>query len=169
MKQNLRELYLEQLADIYSAETQLVDALPGMAWKARNQDLKEAFGDHLDETKDQVERLKKVFENHPSAKPDGSTCQAMKGLIQEGQEALDEDGEPEIIDAHLVAAAFRVEHYEIAAYKTAISMASALKLDDDVKLLKESLEEEEEASDDLEKMADGGMFSSGLHEAATKS
>lgn len=162
----LRDLYLEQLQDIYSAETQLVDALPKLAWKARSEDLKKGFGEHLEETKGQVNRLLKIFERHPTVTPGGHTCQAMKGLIKEGSEALETQGESEIVDAHLIASAYRVEHYEIAAYKTAISIAQALNEDEDVKLLKENLSEEEDTSKELEKMADGGLFSEGVHEQA---
>ncbi len=163
---DLRELYLEQLQDIYSAETQLVEALPKMAWKARSTELKEAFGSHLDETKGQVARLEEIFKGHPSVKPGAHKCKAMKGLIAEGEEALETSGDSELIDAHLIAAAFRVEHYEIAAYKTAISMAKALKLESDAKLLKHNLGEEGAASDELEKMANGSVFTLGVHEKA---
>lgn len=162
----LEELYIEQLQDLYSAETQLVDFLHQLSWNARSTKLKRAFGDHLDETKDQVQRLEKIFANHPSAKPGGHTCHAMKGLLREGSEALKTHGESEIIDAHLIANAYRVEHYEIAAYQSAISIAKALDESDDVKLLKESLGEEEDASKELAKMADGGLFSKGMHEKA---
>lgn len=162
---NLKELYIEQLQDLYSAETQLVDFLHQLSWKARSTELKRAFGEHLEETKGQVERLEKIFSNH-SIKPGGHTCHAMKGLIREGSEALSTHGESEIIDAHLVANAYRVEHYEIAGYKSAISIGKALDEDDDVKLLKETLSQEKEASGELEKMAEGGVFSSGLHQKA---
>jgi len=165
---NLQELYIEQLQDIYSAETQLVDFLHQLSWKARDNELKKAFGEHLEETKGQVERLEKVFGNHPGQNPGGHTCHAMKGLVREGAEALNTHGDSEIIDAHLIANASRVEHYEIAAYTTAISMAKALGYDDDVQLLKETLSQEKDASSDLDKMAEGGIFSSGLHEQAAK-
>ncbi|GHB92305.1 ferritin-like domain-containing protein [Cerasicoccus arenae] len=165
---NLRELYIEQLQDIYSAETQLVDFLHQLSWKARSTGLKQALGNHLDETKGQVDRLKQVFANHSGANPDGHTCQAMKGLVREGKEALDTHGKSEIIDAHLVANASRIEHYEIAAYTTAISIATSLDYKADVELLKESLKQEKAASNDLEKMAGGGIFSQGLHAAAAK-
>lgn len=163
---NLEELYQEQLQDIYSAETQLVDFLHQVSWQARDVDLKKAVGDHLEETKGQKERLEKIFERYAGVKPGGHTCHAMKGLIREGKEALDTHGDSEIIDAHLVANAYRIEHYEIAAYTTAISMAKALGHDEDVKLLKENLSQENDASAELNKMADGGMFSKGLHEEA---
>lgn len=162
-KHTLRDLYLEQLQDIYSAETQLIEALSRMAWKAQNEELKRAFSDHLVETKEQINRLENVFARHPSVKAGGHTCKAMKGLIHEGEEALTEIGNSQVVDAHLIAAAYRVEHYEIAAYKSAISMAKALGESDDAKDLKQNLDEEESASGDLEKMAHGGLFSSGLH------
>ncbi len=164
----LRDLYLEQLQDIYSAETQLLDALPKMAWKARSQDLKNAFSEHLEETKGQVERLKTIFDGHTTVKAGGHVCQAMKGLIKEGEEALESSGPSELIDAHLIAAAFRVEHYEIAAYETAISLAEVLNEKQDADLLKETLSQESEASSLLKKLADGGLFSEGIHAQAVQ-
>lgn len=167
-KKTLRDLYLEQLQDIYSAETQLLEALPKMAWKAQNVDLKKAFGHHLEETRGQVERLESIFEGHPSVQAGDHTCKAMKGLLREGSEALEDSGNSDVVDAHLVAAAYRVEHYEMAAYESAISMARALNEKDDVRLLEVNLREERAAGDGLTKLADGGAFSAGLHAAAVE-
>jgi ferritin-like metal-binding protein YciE len=161
-KNTLRDLYLEQLQDLYSAETQLLDALPKMAFKARHTALKQAFGEHLEETKGHVERLEEIFASHPSVEPDAHKCKAMKGLIKEGKEALKESGDSEIVDAHLIAAAYRVEYYEMAAYETAISLARTLNEAADVKLLEKSLAEERNASGELRKIADGGARSEGL-------
>ncbi|MBC2600250.1 YciE/YciF ferroxidase family protein [Puniceicoccus vermicola] len=169
MKHTFKELYLAQLQDLYSAETQLIDALPKLAWRARDEDLKKSFGEHLEETKEHVARLEKIFEGHSGAKPGGHDCEAMKGLLREGEEALQEegkdvDGKSGIMDAHLIASAYRVEHYEIAAYKIAISMARALDEKADANLLSDTLKDEKEAANLLEKMVDGTVFTSGLHE-----
>ncbi len=163
---DLRELYLEQLQDIYSAETQLVEFLPRLAWTAREDELKKAFGEHHDETKAQVECLDDVFSRHPSVKAGGHTCQAMKGLLKEATEALDTHGDSEIIDAHLIASAYRVEHYEIAAYSSAIEMAKALNEQEDLKILQANLAQEEGASKNLSKMAKGSLLSKGVYASA---
>src|SRR5205085_7067742 len=116
MKLNtLEELYISELRDLYSAENQLLKALPKMAKAASSEDLKDAFEKHLEQTKGHVERLEDVFEEIDE-KPKGKTCKAMKGLIEEGSEILGEDGEESVIDAGIIVAAQKVEHYEIAGY-----------------------------------------------------
>jgi ferritin-like metal-binding protein YciE len=124
---SLRELLIEELSDLYSAEKQLVAALPKMAKAANSENLRAAFESHLEETKDQVERLDQIFEQM-GEKPKRKKCKAMEGLIEEGSEIISEDGVPEVKDAALIGAAQRVEHYEIAGYGTARSLAESLSL-----------------------------------------
>ena len=123
---NLTEVLTEQVQDLYNAENQLAKCLPKMAKKAKTPALKSAFTKHLEQTKAQIERLKQVAEQMGVAKPTGKVCKAMKGLIEEGSEVLEEDGSNEAIDAALIAAAQRIEHYEIAAYGTVCKMADVL-------------------------------------------
>jgi len=166
MKNTLRDLYLEQLQDIYSAESQLVEHLPHFAMKASDSALKQAYSDHLVETKDQLNRMVTMISRHSTIKAGGHTCKAMAGLLKEGQDALEDAGNSQVIDAHLIAASYRVEHYEIAAYQSAISMAKALNEDEEAKMLEANLSEEVAAAKLLNKIADGGLFSSGLHATA---
>ncbi|MDP0501764.1 MAG: ferritin-like domain-containing protein [Verrucomicrobiota bacterium JB022] len=167
MLNTLHDLYLEQLRDLYSAETQLIEALPKMEAAASNQDLKKAFREHLDETRNQADRLLKIF-SQLNQRPDGHTCEAMKGLIREGEEAIRELGNPEVKDAALIAAANRVEHYEIAAYGATKTFGKILGEKEAVDLLEKSEKEESAADSKLTKLAEGGMFSKGLNEAAAK-
>ena len=132
--EDLQDLYTEQLRDLYNAENQLVKALPKMAKASSNEELAQGFLDHLEETKGHVERLEKIFKAM-GEKPTGKTCAAMKGLIEEGKETMEEDAEPEVMDAGLIAAAQRVEHYEIAAYGTVRTFAQLLGDDEAAKLL----------------------------------
>jgi ferritin-like metal-binding protein YciE len=113
--ETLRDLYVEQLHDLYSAETQLVEALPKMAKAASNKQLQAGFTEHLAQTKTHVQRLEQIFQQL-GAKPKGQTCKGMEGLIKEGEEMIKMKGDPSAIDAGLIAAAQRVEHYEIAGY-----------------------------------------------------
>src|SRR5438270_8171187 len=122
---SLKKLYLEELRDLYSAETQLVKALPKMAKGASSDELRQAFESHLKQTKEHVERLDEIFAQLDE-KPTGKTCKAMKGLIEEGSEMLEQEGDESVIDAGLIAAAQRVEHYEIAAYGTVRTFANLL-------------------------------------------
>jgi len=142
---NLDDLFEEQLKDLYNAETQLTKALPKMAKKASSAALKQAFETHLEETKVHIERLQEIAEKL-EIKPTGKTCKAMKGLIEEGAEVIEEDGEESVIDAALVAAAQRVEHYEISAYGTICAIAEALGHKDVIKTLRQT-EKEEYATD----------------------
>lgn len=161
------ELFVEQLKDMVSAEEQLVDALPKMAAAAKSPKLKEAFTHHLKETKNQVTRLKKVFQrlNIPF---EPKLCKAMKGLVEEGSEAIKEFGKTDLIDPALIAAAQRVEHYEMAAYGTIRTFAKELGFNDIADLLQESLDEEGNANKTLTKIAEGGMLSSGVNQKAIK-
>jgi Mn-containing catalase len=150
----LQELLTEELKDLLHAENQLVKALPKMAKAAKDADLKTAFEDHLEQTKGHVERLKQAFEilgEKPKAKP----CKGMAGLVEEGQEVITEGKEMEEApaDLALIGAAQRVEHYEIAAYGTARAIAEQMNRPNIVKLLSQTLAEEEEADQLLTKLA----------------
>src|SRR5437764_13449075 len=113
--ESLQDLLVAELKDLYNAENQLIKALPKMAKAASNPDLQEAFTTHLEETKEHAERLEKIFETLDES-PKGKKCKAMEGLIEEGKEMMGEDDEPEVLDAALISAAQKVEHYEIASY-----------------------------------------------------
>ena len=137
----LKDVLLDELRDIYSAENQLVKALPKLAKGAKDAKLKELFTKHLEETKGQVERLKQVFA-HLEEKPTGEHCDGMEGIVEEGKSALEKDEEGASFDCGLIGAALRTEHYEIAAYQATISMAKTLGMQDVVDLLTENLNEE---------------------------
>src|ERR1043165_4086578 len=125
---SLDKLYVNELRDLYNAENQLLKALPKMAKGASSKDLKEAFEKHLEQTETHVERLEQIFEELDQS-PKGKTCHGMKGLIEEGAEILDEDGEELILDAGIIVAAQKVEHYEIASYGSVRSFAKLLQRD----------------------------------------
>ena len=151
--ESLKDLYLEQLRDVFDAETQLVDALPKMASAANNVNLKNAFNQHLRQTREQVSRLERIF-TALGEKPEGQTCNGMKGLIKEGQEMIKAKGDPDVIDAGLIAAAQRVEHYEIAVYGTVRTYAEMLGAEEAVRMLEKTLQEEEETDDKLTEIAE---------------
>jgi ferritin-like metal-binding protein YciE len=152
--QSIEALFQTELKDVYDAEKRLTKALPKMAKGASSEELKQAFEEHLEVTKGQVTRLEQVFQAI-GAKPQAKTCEAMKGLIQEGEETMNEDGEESLIDIAVVGAARRVEHYEMAAYKSLIALAAHLEQGDQVQdLLQQTLEEEEEADRVLAELAD---------------
>ncbi len=148
----MQDLFIEQLKDLYSAEKQLVQALPKMAKAATTPELVQAITDHLGQTQNHVSRLEQCFE-HLNASSRGKRCKGMEGLIEEGKETIEEEGEGVVKDAGLIAAAQRVEHYEISGYGTAKTMASLLGLDDVADLLEETLGEEEEADKLLSQIA----------------
>lgn len=150
---SLEVLYVEELRDLYSAEGQLVKALPKMAKGASSPDLKKAFEEHLEQTKEHVERLEEIF-GQLDKSPKGKTCKAMKGLIEEGSEILEEEGDESVIDAALIGAAQRVEHYEIAAYGTVRTFANLLGEEEAVALLQETLDEEGETDKRLTELAE---------------
>jgi ferritin-like metal-binding protein YciE len=150
---SLKKLYVEELRDLYSAENQILKALPKMAKAATSKELQEAFSTHLAQTKGQVERLEKIFTKLDMT-PKGKTCKAMEGLVKEGEELLSEDAEPEILDAGLIAAAQRVEHYEMAGYGTVRTYATLLKETEAARLLQETLDEEGETDKTLSKLAE---------------
>lgn len=148
----LEDLLVEELKDLFDAENQLTRALPKMAKAATAPELKAAFQEHLEVTKQQVERLVQVFEE--IGKPaKGKKCEAMKGLITEGKEMMEEDILPEILDAGLIGAAQRVEHYEMAGYGTVRTMAEVLGHTEAARLLDQTLKEEEEADKKLTMIA----------------
>jgi ferritin-like metal-binding protein YciE len=149
----LRELYLDELRDLYSAESQLVRALPKMAKEANSDELRGGIEEHLEQTKGHVERLEQIFETMDES-PKGKKCVGMEGLIKEGGEVMDEDFEGAVMDAALIGAAQRVEHYEIAAYGTVIAFAEQLGESEHVSLLKETLEEEKETDQKLTSLSE---------------
>jgi ferritin-like metal-binding protein YciE len=161
----LEDVFAEQIADLVSAEQQLVQALPKMAGAAHSEELRKAFEDHLQETENHVTRLHEVI-GHVSKPVPQETCEAMQGLIKEGEEITQAQGDGAAIDAALIAAAQRVEHYEIAAYGTAKTLADQLGLDQAEALLDETLGEEAKADKLLTKLATGGFLSSGINEEA---
>jgi len=143
---SLENVLIDELRDLYSAENQLVKALPKMAKGTTSPELKELFTDHLEQTKGHVDRLKQAFE-HLGEKPTGEFCKGMEGLVKEGQEQLENDEEGAAKDVCIAGAALRVEHYEIAGYTAAIAIARAMGQDEIVELLTETLHEEEEAGE----------------------
>jgi ferritin-like metal-binding protein YciE len=149
---SLQDLLIHQLRDIYSAEQMLVKALPTLQEKASSEDLATAISEHLEETQNHVARLDQVFELL-GERSGGVKCKAMEGLIAEAEEILDEDGNDAVIDAGIIAAAQRVEHYEISAYGSAKAFAALLKLSGVVKLLNETQEEETAADKKLSLIA----------------
>jgi len=150
---SLHNLYVNELKDLYSAENQLVKALPRMAKAASAPALEAAFREHLEVTKGQVERLEKIFEGL-GVSPKGKKCKAMEGLVEEGKEILEEKGEPSVIDAALIAAAQRVEHYEMAGYGCVRTFARLLGYDKAAAQLQKTLDEEGEADKKLTQLAE---------------
>ena len=138
---SLEDLFVHELKDLYSAEKQILKALPKMAKAASNEELKQAFELHLQETEGQVDRLEQVFEELGISSR-GHKCHAMEGLIEEGKEIMESDADPEVMDAALIAAAQRVEHYEIAGYGCARTYAQQLGHNEAARLLQQTLEEE---------------------------
>ena len=150
---SLHDLYVDELKDLYNAENQLLKALPKMAKAASAPKLKAAFTEHLEVTRGHVERLERVFEGL-GASPKGKKCKAMEGLIEEGKEVMEEEGEDAVIDAALIGAAQRVEHYEMAGYGTVRTFAQLLGFDDAAALLQSTLDEEGEADKKLTQLAE---------------
>jgi len=153
---SLQKLFVEELRDLYSAENQILKALPKMMKAATAPELKAAFEKHLAETKGQVERLETIFEGL-GEKPKGKTCKAMEGLVEEGSVLMKEDIEPAVLDAGLIAAAQRVEHYEMAGYGTVRTYAKLLKNKEAAKLLQATLDEEEATDEALSELAESSI------------
>lgn len=149
----LEDLYVDLLKDLYSAEKQLTKALPKMAKNAQSSDLRKAFEDHLKQTEKQAERIERIFAEMEGS-PRGKKCVGMEGLIEEGNEVIKEAAEPEAADAGMIAAAQKVEHYEIAGYGTARAWARHLGFEDAAKLLDQTLEEESMANELLTRIAE---------------
>ena len=150
---SLRDLLVEQLQDLYDAENRITKALPKMAKAATAPELKAAFEKHLAETEGHVSRLEEVF-GHLGEKARKKTCKAMQGLVEEGEETIKEDAEPEVKDAALIAAAQRVEHYEMAAYGTVSAYAKLLNEKAILKLLRATLAEEKATDEALTELAE---------------
>jgi len=150
---SMNDLFVDQLKDLYDAEQRLTKALPKMAEAAHNPSLKAAFRDHLRETQNHVNRLEQVFQA-VGASPQAETCEAMKGLIEEGEQVINAQGNPDVKDAALIAAAQRVEHYEMAGYGCARTFAQKLGRTDAVRLLQETLDEEAAADKKLTQIAE---------------
>jgi len=153
MDNELHKLFLEELADIYSAENQLTKALPKMAKAAESEELREAFEEHLQQTEEQISRLDQVFESL-GEKMQRKTCKAMQGLIEEGTEVIQEHKGSSAIDAALIAAAQKVEHYEIATYGTLCTWADQMGHQEALDLLKETIDEEETTDERLTELAE---------------
>jgi ferritin-like metal-binding protein YciE len=162
---SLKDVLQEQLEDLHSAETQLVEALPKMAQAAHSEQLREAFQTHLEETRGHVQRVKEALGELGVANPT-EICKGMQGLIAEGEEMIQMGGDPLAKDAALIGAAQRVEHYEIAGYGTARQLADDCGLDGIRDLMDQNLDEESQADKLLTKIATGGMFKSGVNQAA---
>jgi len=162
---SVQDLLIDELRDIYHAEQQLVKALPKMAKAAKSDQLRQAFQHHLEETNGQVERLQQVFEKL-GARARGQRCEAMQGLIEEANEMMDEISTPEGLDVALITAAQKVEHYEIASYGSVRALAEALGQKDVVKLLSETLDEEKQADEKLNKIAMSDVNKTALKAAA---
>jgi ferritin-like metal-binding protein YciE len=151
-KEALKNLYIEELRDLYDAENRLVKALPKLAKAAESEELRAGFEEHLEQTKGHVDRLRQIFESLDE-RPGGKKCAAMIGLIQEGQDILDEDFEDGVKDAALISAAQRVEHYEIAAYGCVKTWAGLLGETEAQSLLEQTLNEEKEADGKLTELS----------------
>ena len=149
----LEDLYTDMLKDLYSAEKQLVKALPKMAKAAQSSDLQKAFQNHLKQTEGHVERIERIFSDMDGS-PRGKKCAAMEGLVEEGSELLQEDIDPNVLDAGLIAAAQKVEHYEIASYGTVRAWAERLGKTRAVQLLQQTLDEESAANEKLTQIAE---------------
>jgi ferritin-like metal-binding protein YciE len=155
----LNELFEDQIKDLYNAENQLLKALPKMAKKASASGLKKGFEKHLKQTEGHVSRLEEIAKMW-EFKPSGKKCKAMEGLLEEGKEVLEEDGNESVIDAALIAAAQRVEHYEISAYGSARALAERLGCTETAELLQSTLDEEEETDKLLSQISESSVLKS---------
>ena len=164
---SLQNVFAEQLNDLRSAEEQLVQALPKLVGAASSDELRQAFEEHLGQTRGHLERIDDLLATSGVAQT-GEVCAGMKGLVEEGSKVVAAKGDPMAKDAALIAAAQRVEHYEIAAYGTAATLADHLGLDDAAELLGQTLDEEEAADKLLTKIATGGMIRTGINQQAAR-
>jgi ferritin-like metal-binding protein YciE len=150
------ELFRDELEDVYDAEKQIIAALPKMAEAASSEELKSAFEEHLEQTREQVKRLDKVFKTI-GEKPKGKTCEGMQGLLKEGEKMIAEIAKSPVLDAAIIGAAQKVEHYEISAYGTLRTMAEMLGQQDAAELLEETLDEEKATDENLTEIAESIM------------
>lgn len=153
---NLKDLYIDSLRDLYNAETQIEKALPKMENAATLPALKEAYHNHLEQTKLQANRLQQIFDELDE-RPTGKKCKGMEGIIAEGQEILSENADPAVRDAGLIAAAQKVEHYEISGYGTARTYADKLGYKQAARLLQQTLDEEKQTDERLTALAESGV------------
>jgi ferritin-like metal-binding protein YciE len=151
--ENLGDLFIHELRDLYDAERQLIKALPLLATAATSEPLRQAFEEHLEETKEQARRLEQIFKGlgEPA---EGKSCKAMAGLVAEARETLDVDADPDVLDAALIVAAQKVEHYEIAGYGSVRTFARVLNYSDAARLLETTLKEESRTDERLTKLAE---------------
>lgn len=163
----LHDVYVEQLKDMYSAEKQLVEALPKMAQTASTPELRQAFESHLQETENHLQRIQDIL-HELDENPGSKVCKGMEGLIEEGSEAMKKDGAPKTRDALLILAAQKVEHYEIASYGAIRAYARTLGYDDAEGTIDEILDQEYEADQKLDDIAEGGVLEEGLNEQAAE-
>lgn len=164
--QGLKELFIDELADMYSAENQILQALPKLIKLASLPDLKDALTAHLEETENQVTRLEEIFSllDLPITE---KKCEGMEGILKEGEEIVENKSKSPLLDAAIISAAQKVEHYEMASYGTLRSFAKHLDLDSEIAdLLQENLDEEGAADKKLTKIANGSLFSEGVNEEA---
>jgi ferritin-like metal-binding protein YciE len=152
-KESLKKLYVDELKDLYSAETQMVKALPKLAKASSSAELRQGFEEHLRQTSEHVSRLEQIFEMLEE-KPTGKKCLGMEGLVKEGAETMQEDYDNAVMDAALIGAAQRVEHYEIAGYGTVRAFAELLGEAEHVSLLEQTLQEEKQTDDKLTQLAE---------------
>ena len=166
MINNLEDLYFDQIRDLYSAETQLIAALPEMIENASCPELREAFASHLEETRKHADRLRQISGRHGFS-PESVTCDAMLGLLKEAKKHVAETEAGDVRDAVLIASGNRVEHYEMAGYGVAKAFAACLGFGDDADILDLTLQEEGDADKKITAIATGGIFRSGVNEAAS--
>jgi len=152
--QNLNDLFVDELQDLYSAEKQIIEALPKMAEKAASPELKQGLLRHLEQTREQKRRLEQIFESIPGVDRDKRTCQGMEGIIEEGEKLIKDAKDPETRDAGMISSAQRVEHYEIAGYSTARTYATLLGRPEWARLLQVTLDEEKDTDRKLNTIAE---------------
>lgn len=161
----LQDVYVHQLKDIYSAEKQIIEALPKMVRAASSKDLSKAFSEHLDQSKTHLEEVRQILDEM-GVNPGSTKCVGMEGLLQEGEETIKTAGKASAKDAMLISAAQRVEHYEMAAYGSVRTYANLLGYSGVADKLQNILDQEGETDKKLTKLAEGGLFSEGINESA---
>ncbi|MGH7619994.1 MAG: ferritin-like domain-containing protein [Gemmatimonadaceae bacterium] len=163
---SLQDLYLEHIQDLYSAETQILDALPKMIDKASHAKLRDGFSQHLQQTRQHAQRLEDIAKRL-NEDASGKTCKGMEGLLKEGEDIVKAKGDENVIDAGLISAAQRVEHYEMAAYGCARAYAEALGRDEDARLLQATLDEEGQTNEKLTQLAESVVNPDAQHRTRT--